>query len=134
MVKGRTKNTFQSSEEEELIILALISLTKYASAYATGLLLARRHLLKIEDERAPSRAVLDVGLARTVTGAKVFAVVKGVADGGIDVPYSKTRFFGYNSETKYNAEAHRNRILEKHVTDYMTLLKEIDEDAQKQYF
>ncbi|CAG9532277.1 unnamed protein product [Cercopithifilaria johnstoni] len=132
-----------------------VGLTNYASAYATGLLLARRHLLKIglaetykgleeangddynvekEGERAPFRAVLDVGLARTVTGAKVFAVMKGVADGGIDVPHSETRFFGYNSETKYNAEAHRDRILGKHVADYMTLLKEQDEDAYKRHF
>ncbi|MCP9263437.1 60S ribosomal protein L5 [Dirofilaria immitis] len=128
-----------------------VGLTNYASAYATGLLLARRHLLKIglaetykgmeevngddynvekEGERAPFRAVLDVGLARTVTGAKVFAVMKGVADGGIDCD----TFFGYNSETKYNAEAHRDRILGKHVADYMTLLKEQDEDAYKRHF
>ncbi|VBB27049.1 unnamed protein product [Acanthocheilonema viteae] len=132
-----------------------VGLTNYASAYATGLLLARRHLLNIglaetykgleeangddynvekEGERAPFRAVLDVGLARTVTGAKVFAVMKGVADGGIDVPHSETRFFGYNSETKYNAEAHRDRILGKHVADYMTLLKEQDEEAYKRHF
>ncbi|VDK89023.1 unnamed protein product [Litomosoides sigmodontis] len=132
-----------------------VGLTNYASAYATGLLLARRHLLKIglaekykgleeasgddynvekEGERAPFRAVLDVGLARTVTGAKVFAVMKGVADGGIDIPHSETRFFGYNSETKYNAEAHRDRILGKHVADYMKLLQEQDADAYKRHF
>uniref|UniRef100_A0A8R1XTM6 Large ribosomal subunit protein uL18 n=2 Tax=Onchocerca volvulus TaxID=6282 RepID=A0A8R1XTM6_ONCVO len=128
-----------------------VGLTNYASAYATGLLLARRHLLKIglaetykgveeangddynvekEGERAPFRAVLDVGLARTVTGAKVFAVMKGVADGGIDVPHRYLSFF----KQKYNAEAHRDRILGKHVADYMTLLKEQDEDAYKRHF
>lgn len=48
--------------------------------------------------------------------------------------FSETRFFGYNSETKYNAEAHRDRILGKHVADYMTLLKEQDEDAYKRHF
>lgn len=40
-----------------------------------------------EGERAPFRAVLDVGLARTTTGAKIFAAMKGVADGGIDIPH-----------------------------------------------
>ncbi|VDK24753.1 unnamed protein product, partial [Anisakis simplex] len=85
-----------------------VGLTNYAAAYATGLLLARRHLAKLEmadtykgveevdgedynveqeGERAPFRAVLDIGLARTTTGAKIFAVMKGVADGGIDVPH-----------------------------------------------
>jgi large subunit ribosomal protein L5e len=86
-----------------------LGLSNYAAAYATGYLLARRHLKAINlsdtykgveevkgedynvekegDNRAPFRAVLDVGLARTTTGAKVFAVMKGVADGGIDVPH-----------------------------------------------
>jgi len=80
-------------------------------------------------------AVLDVGLARTSTGAKIFAVMKGVADGGINVPHSETRFFGYDSSSKaYNAEAHRDRILGKHVSDYMQLLKGDDEEAYKRQF
>jgi len=132
-------------------------LTNYAAAYCTGLLLARRHLKKIGlhdtykglqdvsgadynvekegDNPAPFRAVLDVGLARTSTGAKVFAAMKGVADGGIDVPHSETRFFGYDPEAKtYNAEAHRGRILGAHVADYMRHLKEEDEDSYKRQF
>lgn len=85
-----------------------VGLTNYAAAYCTGLLLARRHLKKLnlhelykgadkvdgedynvepEGEKNPFTAVLDVGLARTSTGAKVFAVMKGVADGGINVPH-----------------------------------------------
>uniref|UniRef100_A0A915PU28 Large ribosomal subunit protein uL18 n=1 Tax=Setaria digitata TaxID=48799 RepID=A0A915PU28_9BILA len=150
-----TFESFSSRLGDVFLNCVTVGLTNYASAYATGLLLARRHLQKIglaetykgieevngedynvekEGERAPFRAVLDVGLARTVTGAKIFAVMKGVADGGIDVPHSETRFFGYNSETKYNAEAHRDRILGKHVADYMALLKEQDEEAYKRHF
>jgi large subunit ribosomal protein L5e len=133
-----------------------VGLTNYAAAYATGLLLARRHLKNLqldstykgqedvngefynveqEGDRAPFKAVLDVGLARTTTGCKVFAVMKGVADGGIDVPHSENRFFGYDSESKeYNAEAHRDRIFGKHVAEYMESLKEEDEDAYKRQF
>lgn len=133
-----------------------VGLTNYASAYATGLLLARRHLKKIELDKtykgvdevngqdynvekegdaSPFKAVLDVGLARTSTGAKIFAVMKGVADGGIEVPHSETRFFGYDEESKeYNAEAHRDRIFGKHVADYMKLLKDEDEDSYKRQF
>lgn len=33
------------------------------------------------------RAYLDVGLARTTTGARVFGAMKGAADGGIDIPH-----------------------------------------------
>jgi large subunit ribosomal protein L5e len=87
-----------------------VGLTNYAAAYCTGLLLARRHLKKLKldglykgtekvdgedynvervegDNPNPFTAVLDVGLARTSTGAKVFAVMKGAADGGINVPH-----------------------------------------------
>lgn len=102
-----------------------------------------------EGERAPFKAFLDIGLARTTTGAKIFAVMKGVADGGIEVPhrfarnsfflnfyfYSENRFYGYDSESKeYNAEAHRERIFGKHVADYMNSLKEDDEDSYKRQF
>lgn len=134
-----------------------VGLTNYAAAYATGLLLARRHLkaLKLDDmykgtaeingedynveqegdNPNPFKAVLDIGLARTTTGAKIFAVMKGVADGGINVPHSESRFFGYDSESKeYNAEAHRDRIFGKHVADYMQQLKGEDEDAYKRQF
>ncbi|CAB3404745.1 unnamed protein product [Caenorhabditis bovis] len=133
-----------------------VGLTNYAAAYATGLLLARRHLKAIgldsvykgheeltgedynveqEGDRAPFKAVLDVGLARTTTGSKVFAVMKGVADGGINVPHSENRFFGFDTEaSEYNAEAHRDRILGKHVAEYMSYLKEEDEDAYKRQF
>lgn len=87
------------------------------------------------DNPNPFMAVLDVGLARTSTGAKIFAVMKGVADGGIYVPHSETRFYGYDSEAKeYSAEAHRDRIFGKHVADYMKLLKDESEDAYKRQF
>lgn len=134
-----------------------VGLTNYAAAYATGLLLARRHLKKLNldqlykgteevngedynvecegDNPNPFTAVLDVGLARTSTGAKIFAVLKGAADGGINVPHSETRFFGYDPEAKeYNAEAHRDRIFGKHVADYMQQLKDGDEAAYKRQF
>jgi len=134
-----------------------LGLTNYAAAYATGLLLARRHLQKLKldsvykgkeqvdgqdydveqegDNPNPFQCVLDIGLARTTTGAKIFAVMKGVADGGIHVPHSETRFYGYDPESKeYNAEAHRDRILGKHVTEYMTHLKDDDEESYKRQF
>lgn len=44
------------------------------------------------DNPNPFQAVLDVGLARTSTGAKIFAVMKGVADGGINVPHRYFKF------------------------------------------
>lgn len=94
-------------------------LSNYAAAYATGLLLSRRLLKKIgladtyggvekvdgeyynsfdnvkEDDRRPFKALLDVGIQRTTTGARIFGAMKGACDGGINVPHSDKRFPGY---------------------------------------
>ena len=40
-----------------------------------------------EGQPGPFRCYLDVGLARTTTGAKVFGVLKGAVDGGLDIPH-----------------------------------------------
>jgi large subunit ribosomal protein L5e len=121
--------------------------TNYASAYATGLLLARRLLTKLKladtyqgqkvadgnvyhveaaaNKPAPFRALLDVGLRRTTTGAKLFAALKGACDGGLDVPHGERRFVGYSDEEKkLDAEVLRKHILGQHVADYMKSLKE----------
>merc|ERR1711910_68952 len=76
------------------------------------------------------RACLDVGLARTSTGAKVFAALKGAVDGGLDIPHSEKRFPGYDSEGKsLNADVHRAHIFGQHVADYMRNLSEEDEEV-----
>jgi large subunit ribosomal protein L5e len=84
-------------------------LTNYAAAYCTGLLLARRTLQKykldsiykgttditggefenepVDGEKRPFRCYLDIGLARTTTGAKIFGALKGAVDGGLDIPH-----------------------------------------------
>jgi len=42
---------------------------------------------RVDDNPNPFMAVLDVGLARTSTGAKIFAVMKGALDGGVNIPH-----------------------------------------------
>jgi len=134
-----------------------VGLTNYSAAYATGLLLARRTLAKLnladkyvgnseingqdynvkalESGARPFRALLDVGLARTSTGAKVFAVLKGATDGGVDVPHSVSRFVGYNEEKKtLDAAVLRKHIFGGHVADYMRALKEEDGAAYNKRF
>jgi len=134
-----------------------VGLTNYAAAYCTGLLLARRILQKFnldkvyegttdingdyfcvedhDDGPGAFRCCLDVGLARTSTGAKVFAAMKGAVDGGLDIPHSVKRFPGYdNEEKKLDAEVHRNHIFGNHVADYMRHLQEEDEEAFKRQF
>lgn len=132
-------------------------MTNYASAYATGLLLARRTLQKLKLDKVYAgakdvngaefnvenadgqpgafQAYLDVGLARTSTGAKIFGALKGAADGGLHVPHSVKRFPGYDADKKeFKADIHRRHIFGLHVADYMKQLKGDDEDAYKKQF
>jgi len=134
-----------------------VGLTNYAAAYCTGLLLARRILHKFnldkmyagndnidgsyycvedaDDGPGAFRCCLDVGLARTSTGAKVFAAMKGAVDGGLDIPHSEKRFPGYDNEAnELNADVHRKHIFGVHVADYMRHLQEEDEEAYKRQF
>ena len=145
-------------------------LTNYSAAYATGLLCARRLLKKVgladmykandsidgnlfnveEDiqDKRPFKALLDVGINSTTTGARVFGALKGACDGGVNVPHTAKRFPGYTrakvqavtnkrgkavdsekTESTYDAKVHRDRIFGVHVTNYMNELKK--EDAAK---
>lgn len=135
-------------------------LTNWAAAYATGLLIARRALSKLEldehfpgveeadgeyklteaaeidgEERRPFKCYLDVGLARTSTGARVFGAMKGASDGGILIPHSDNRFPGYDIETKeLDAETLRKYIFGGHVAEYMETLADDDEERYKSQF
>lgn len=134
-----------------------VGLTNYAAAYCTGLLVARRILQKlgldsiyggctevtgeeynvepIDDAPGAFRCFLDVGLARTTTGARIFGAMKGAVDGGLNIPHSVKRFPGYSAESKiFNAEVHRAHIFGQHVADYMRTLEEEDSEAFKRQF
>ena len=90
---------------------------------------------KVAEERKPFRCVLDVGIRPTTTGARVFGALKGAADGGLDIPHNAKRFPGYNRDNnKYDAEFHKDRIMGKHVGEYMdTLVEEDPETFQKKF-
>lgn len=134
-----------------------VGLTNYAAGYATGLLVARRLLTKLkladiyqgqvditgdeynveEKEGAPHpfRANLDIGVARTTTGNRIFSVLKGAVDGGLSIPHSVSRFAGYDEEAKkLDPEILRKYIFGGHVADYMALLADEDAEAYKKQF
>jgi large subunit ribosomal protein L5e len=134
-----------------------LGLTNYAAAYATGLLLARRVNAKFnlkytgntevngedynvepeEDAAKPFRALLDVGLARTTSGARVFGALKGATDGGLDVPHNDHRFPGSkreNGEWQSQPDVHRKYIFAGHVAEYMKYLQEEDEERFNKHF
>lgn len=137
-------------------------LTGYPSAYATGLLLARRtlDLLKLggvyngtkkidgndydvsanpDANQKPFTVILDIGIRRSTIGHRVFGVMKGACDGGLNVPHSVKRFPGFvkgetKKKDKYNSSVHRDRIFGVHIDSYMELLKEQSEDAYMKQF
>lgn len=141
-IKG--DQVFCAADSQELRKWGLTTgLANYASAYATGLLLARRLLQKVgladmyegnetygEDydagknvqDKRPFKVILDVGLRATKNGSKVFAVMKGAADGGLYVPHSDKRFPGSSEDGEEN-KVLRSRILGGHVDAYMKELK-----------
>ncbi|MCJ1311377.1 60S ribosomal protein L5 [Agyrium rufum] len=135
-------------------------LTNWAAAYCTGLLIARRALKKLGldehfegveeadgeyklteaaevdgEERRPFKCNLDVGLARTSTGARVFGAMKGASDGGILIPHSENRFPGFDIESKeLEAETLRKYIFGGHIAEYMETLADDDEERYKSQF
>lgn len=132
-------------------------LTNWSAAYCTGLLVARRLLTKVgladkyegvvepngefaeteamEDGPRPFKCYLDAGLKRTTTGAKVFGAMKGASDGGLYIPHSEKRFPGYDAATKeLDAETLRDYIFGGHVSEYMSVLEEDDDEAFKRQF
>jgi len=150
-------DVIQAAYAHELPLFGIkYGLTNYAAAYATGLLLARRTLTKLkiadkfagvkeatgevkevktkknpgeDDSQFPFKAILDVGLARTTTGSRVFAVMKGAVDGGIAVPHKETRFPGYDkAKEAFNAKVLRDHIFGQHVAVYLKQVK-ADGDA-----
>jgi len=74
------------------------SLKSLPACYLTGLLLAK----KAKDIKEP---IVDIGLHRNVQGNRIFAVVKGLVDGGLSVPH--------NSEALPSEERLSNERVEK---------------------
>lgn len=140
-------------------------LKSYSAAYATGLLLARRLLTQIgladmyqgaeavtgdnydvaalaetyTNDRRPFKAILDIGLTNSTIGNRVYAVLKGACDGGLNVPHNTRNFYGseQDEETKkwaYYPESNRDRIHGCHIDQYMAQLKEESEEAFEKQF
>lgn len=90
---------------------------------------------KVEEGRRPFRCVLDVGIRPTTTGHRVFGVLKGAVDGGLDIPHNHKRFPGYNPDTKkYDSKFHRQRILGVHLQEYMQTLEEEEPETYEKKF
>jgi len=132
-------------------------LTNYAAAYCVGLLCARRLLAKFgmadlykgveeatgedyqveeaDDGPRPFVVVMDTGLKRTSTGSKVFSVMKGALDGGLEIPHSDRRYVGYDEEAKeLDTETLKKYIMGGHVAEYMEQMQEENPEKYKAHF
>eukprot|EP00924_Labyrinthula_sp_SR-Ha-C_P001613 augustus_masked-scaffold_18-processed-gene-3.18-mRNA-1 protein AED:0.19 eAED:0.20 QI:0/-1/0/1/-1/1/1/0/338 len=85
---------------------------------------------EVDEEKRPFRCFLDVGLARTSLGAKVFGALKGASDAGLDIPHNYKKFPGYDPDEKtYDASEHRDKIFGEPVAEYMRFLQQEDEES-----
>lgn len=164
---------FSHSDHDEVVCHAdskelsrygiVLGQANYASAYATGYLLGRRflsekNLLELVDQEASEdsgdgsgrrkfKAILDVGLARTTTGARVFAVMRGASDAGIEINHDSKRFArrksadsgaakkgkkDFESKGDDDGEGDDYFIYGGHVADYMKKLQSMDDKTAYQ--
>lgn len=85
---------------------------------------------ELDEDKRPLRVNLDVGLARTSLGAKVFGALKGASDGGLDIPHNPKKFPGYDVDEKtYDASTHREVIFGEPIAEYMRFLEQEDEES-----
>lgn len=79
--------------DETLITISSDVLAKYGwkasfksvpAAYLTGLIAGKKAL-----EKGLSKAIVDLGLFRSIKGSRLYAAVKGVLDAGLEVPVSE---------------------------------------------
>ena len=66
-----------------------------------------------------SAAVLDIGRITPISGSRAFAVLKGLVDGGLEIPHSES---SYPSGDRING----SHISEKIVKDFDTVSKKMD--------
>lgn len=60
------------------------SLKSTAASYLTGKLLGEK-----AKKKGINRAVLDIGMHRNASGGRIYAVLRGVIDAGVEIPHSK---------------------------------------------
>jgi len=93
------------------------SFSNTPAAYLTGLLIGLKSV-----KAGVKEAIIDIGLHRPVKGARVFAVLKGAVDAGLEIPHG---------EEKLPSE---ERIKGEHIANYALLLKENNPEKYERQF
>ncbi|AFM98456.1 60S ribosomal protein L5 [Encephalitozoon hellem ATCC 50504] len=130
-------------------------LTNYSAAYATGFLIGRRALTAlsldgvygpkkidgsysitedVDGEKKAPKVFLDIGLARSTKGAKVFGAMKGASDAGLNIPHSEVKFYGYKEDGSFDAQELHDRIFGHNISEYMQELRESNPEKYEVQF
>ncbi|RLI74833.1 50S ribosomal protein L18 [Archaeoglobales archaeon] len=102
------------------------------AAYLLGILIAKQAL-----DKGINEAVLDIGLHSPTKGSRVFALLKGVVDGGLNVPYNEevfpdeSRIKGEHIASYYEISPERFSEYEKRGLNPMDLPKHFEEVKEK---
>ncbi len=88
-----------------------------SAAYLVGLMAAK----KAKKAKA-GEAVLDIGYQTSTHGSRLYAMLKGLIDGGLDIPHSDEVF------------PPDDRVAGKHIAAYAKQLKKDEPDRYKKYF
>lgn len=89
------------------------SLKSLTACYLTGLLLGK----KIKKLEKNCKAITDIGLARNIRKSRIFAVLKGIIDSGIEIKHKKEifpeeeRIKGKHLKNKINFEEIKGEVL-----------------------
>ena len=90
------------------------SKTNLPASYLSGKLAAKNAV-----KAGVSSAVLDIGRITPISGNRAFAVLKGLVDGGLDIPHSEN---SYPSDDRING----SHISDKIVKDFDKVSKKMD--------
>jgi len=92
------------------------SLKSLPAAYLTGLLCGYRAL-----EKGIKKAILDIGLQASSRGGRVFAVLKGCLDAGVEIPHGEEIL------------PDEDRIKGQHISDYAGMLASTPEVYSRRF-
>lgn len=84
------------------------------SAYLTGLLAGKK-----AKEKGINDLILDIGMASSVKGSRIYALLAGVVDSGINIPHDPKILPA------------KDRITGSHITDYASKIKSSKEEYDK---
>ena len=88
-----------------------------SAAYLVGMLLAKNAL-----KAKAKECVFDIGMQTSTKSSRLYALLKGAIDGGLEIPHSESIL------------PDKDRIAGKHIVDHAKLLKTKEPEKYKKYF